>query len=69
MSPLPKEKKNSLFAIFDGHGGAEVAQFVSRHFVEELENNANYKKGVYDLALKETFLKMDDLLRDEKGKK
>ena len=59
-----KEKKNSLFAIFDGHGGAEVAQFVSRHFIDELEYNANYKKGNYELALKETFLKMDELLRE-----
>lgn len=24
----------SLFAVFDGHGGGEVARFTERHFVE-----------------------------------
>ena len=27
----------SLFAIFDGHGGDEVAKFCSRHFGNELK--------------------------------
>jgi serine/threonine protein phosphatase PrpC len=26
----------SLFAVFDGHGGAEVAKYVGNHFVAEL---------------------------------
>jgi serine/threonine protein phosphatase PrpC len=29
----------SLFAVFDGHGGAEVAKFCGNHFVEELKND------------------------------
>jgi serine/threonine protein phosphatase PrpC len=41
VSPL-SDKKSSLFAVFDGHGGnsltknigAEVATFVERHFVQ-----------------------------------
>lgn len=41
VSPL-SDKKNSLFAIFDGHGGkyfkliqgAEVSKFVERHFIQ-----------------------------------
>ena len=41
LSPMT-EKKNSLFAVFDGHGGnfvflnlgAEVSKFVERHFVQ-----------------------------------
>jgi hypothetical protein len=41
VSPLT-DKKNSLFAVFDGHGGilfqliqgAEVSKFVERHFVQ-----------------------------------
>lgn len=42
-SPL-SDKKNSLFGVFDGHGGAEVSTFVERHFIEELERNPNYQK-------------------------
>lgn len=26
----------SVFGVFDGHGGKEVAQFVEKHFLEEL---------------------------------
>ena len=33
----------SLFAVFDGHGGAEVAKFCGNHFVEELKNDANFR--------------------------
>lgn len=33
LSPLT-DKKNSLFAVFDGHGGAEASKFVERHFVQ-----------------------------------
>jgi len=29
----------ALFAVFDGHGGKEVAKFVEKHFIEELKNN------------------------------
>lgn len=55
----------SLFAVFDGHGGCEVAKFCSKHFGEELAMNENFKKGNMDLALKETFLLMDEILETE----
>ena len=45
----------SLFAVFDGHGGAEVASFAQRYFVRELLKNSMFQKQVYDQALEETF--------------
>jgi len=33
----------SLFAIFDGHGGDEMAKFSEIHFTEELKKNENFK--------------------------
>lgn len=30
---------NSLFAVFDGHGGPEVAEFVGKRIVSELTKN------------------------------
>lgn len=36
-----------LFGVFDGHGGAEVAVFVQRHFPDELENNQYFMQGKY----------------------
>lgn len=29
---------NALFAVFDGHGGSEVAQFTKHHFKKTLIN-------------------------------
>ena len=43
--------------------GAEVATYVSKHFVHELEVNKNYVKKNYELALKETFLRMDQMMQ------
>lgn len=57
----------SLFAVFDGHGGREVAKFCEEFFTENLLINENFKKGEYPLALKETFFKIDVLLQSTEG--
>ena len=33
----------SLFAVFDGHGGCEVAKYCEQHFVNELKADADYQ--------------------------
>lgn len=33
----------SLFAVFDGHGGSEVAHFCADNFVKFLIKNENFK--------------------------
>lgn len=48
--------------------GKEVAIFVKNHFIEELKKNENFSQGKMDIALKETFLKMDRLLQTPEGK-
>jgi len=53
---------NALFAVFDGHGGSEVALFAQNHFVKNLLSCPAYKSKDYKLALENTFLKMDRLL-------
>ncbi|KAM3139338.1 hypothetical protein pb186bvf_008558 [Paramecium bursaria] len=57
----------SLFAVFDGHGGKEVAKYVEHHFQEELVKNANFLQKNYPKALEETFLKMDDMMQTPEG--
>lgn len=56
-----------LFGVFDGHGGKEVAEFVSKHFCIELINCRAYRAGNYEQALKDTFMRMDELLRTTEG--
>lgn len=57
----------SLFAVFDGHGGAEVAKFCAAEFGSELKQNACYLAGDYPKALEQTFLRMDEILLEPTG--
>jgi len=59
----------SIFGVFDGHGGKEVARYVERHFIEELLKNQSFKNGDYGASLTENFLKMDELLQTTEGRK
>ena len=57
------EKKDiDVFGVFDGHGGKEISQFVANHFTEELIKNKNISTDM-SLALKETFIKMDEIMQ------
>ncbi len=59
----------SIFGVFDGHGGAEVALYVKKYFLREIQQNANFKTKNYELALTETFFKMDEMLLTPEGQK
>lgn len=58
---------NSVFAVFDGHGGKEVSLFVKDWFCDELQKLDSYKNKKYEEALKECFKRMDDILLTEDG--
>lgn len=52
----------SLFAVFDGHGGAEVAKFCEKHFIPELKADPEFRAMNYEQALTNVFLKIDRML-------
>jgi len=52
----------SVFAVFDGHGGREISKFSSEHFVEFLKETEGFKIGKYDLALQQTYKKIEDAI-------
>ena len=60
-------KQTQIFGVFDGHGGCEVAKFVSNHFVEEFLKNPNYIKNDIKKALEENYVKMDKLMLEKEG--
>jgi serine/threonine protein phosphatase PrpC len=64
---LNLDNDTMLFGVFDGHGGKEVAEFVSKHFSIELLNSKSYRNGNYEQALIDTFMRMDELLRTTEG--
>lgn len=51
----------AIFGVFDGHGGPEMAEFVSVNFIPELLKQPEYKKANYKVALEQNFLRMDEL--------
>jgi serine/threonine protein phosphatase PrpC len=59
--------QTQIFGVFDGHGGCEVAKFVSNHFVKEFLNNPNYAKNDIKKALEENYYKMDKLMLEKEG--
>jgi protein phosphatase 1G len=52
----------SLFGVFDGHGGAEVARFCQRYMIAEFKQVA--QGAPMDDALIRVFHRMDEMLRD-----
>ena len=51
-----------LFSVFDGHGGNEVSKYLQDNFCEFLKENIYFKKKEYELALVQTFKKLDESL-------
>ena len=50
------EKKLSIFGVFDGHGGREVAHFTEHNIRNIIKNSEEFKQSRYCDALKRSFL-------------
>ncbi|XP_055917685.1 probable protein phosphatase CG10417 [Eupeodes corollae] len=61
-SILDFDKNTSFFAVYDGHGGAEVAAHCADKLPEFLKNLEAYKNGDFEVALKNAFLGFDATL-------
>jgi len=55
------DRDMSLFGVFDGHGGAEVAQYAVE-VLPSLIKNEPFKNGDYEKALVKAFMDFDDSL-------
>lgn len=51
-----------MFAVFDGHGGSEVALYCAQKFPQFLKELDAYKNGDYVKALKDAFIGFDATL-------
>ena len=58
-------QENSLFGIFDGHGGSIVSQFVACNIENILKNSKYYKKANYEKSLVDSFILLDELLKNK----
>ncbi|RWS29327.1 putative protein phosphatase 2C 11-like isoform X1 [Leptotrombidium deliense] len=59
---LDFDTDTSLFAVFDGHGGAEVAIYSAKNLPQVLKQLPAYKEDRIAEALEEAFLKFDSSL-------
>ncbi|KAI7892120.1 phosphatase 2C-like domain-containing protein [Mucor mucedo] len=66
-----KETGAAFFAVFDGHGGANVAKYSSEKLFENVLDSDDFKEGQIENALRKGFFKIDSDLRegDDKRKK
>ncbi|KAM3963119.1 putative protein phosphatase CG10417 isoform 2-T2 [Aphomia sociella] len=56
---LDFDGNTSLFAVYDGHGGAEVATYCSQKLPDFIKNTDAYKNGELIKALEDAFLGFD----------
>jgi serine/threonine protein phosphatase PrpC len=59
----------SFFAVFDGHGGSEVASYCARHFGKQLKKLQEWKEHKYEEALVRAFLAMDEQMLTPQGQR
>jgi len=53
----------SLFAVFDGHNGIEVAEYAAKHLPSHILANAKYRAGQVVDGLQGAFLSLDDSIK------
>ena len=68
LSGTKSSKQFSLFGVFDGHGGREVAHYTKLHLVETLTTSKHFEDENFKEALRQSFLELDRQLEDEKGR-
>jgi len=62
---LGADGKTGFFAVFDGHGGKEVAKYVAIYMAQELVRTEGWSGGDLQSALTQVYLRMDEMLLKE----
>ena len=68
-----------VFGVFDGHGGKctcyanslgrEVALYVKERYLDELKKLDSFKRRDFSAALRESFIRIDEMLKSPQGQK
>ena len=62
IAKTPTGEHISIYAVFDGHGGAEVAKFAHKYYPQILSTCPQFKQEDYKGALIHAFQTIDDML-------
>ncbi|XP_062243132.1 protein phosphatase 1G [Platichthys flesus] len=59
------DEDTAMFAVYDGHGGEEVALYCSKYLPDIIKEQKTYKDGKLQKALEEAFLAIDSRITTE----
>uniref|UniRef100_A0A8C8C5X5 Protein phosphatase 1G n=1 Tax=Oncorhynchus tshawytscha TaxID=74940 RepID=A0A8C8C5X5_ONCTS len=59
------DDETAMFAVYDGHGGEEVALYCSKYLPEIIKEQKTYKDGKLQKALEDAFLAIDSRVTTE----
>ncbi|XP_038672183.1 protein phosphatase 1G isoform X2 [Scyliorhinus canicula] len=57
--------ETAMFAVYDGHGGEEVALYCAKYLPDVIKNQQAYRNGKLQKALEDAFLSIDGKLTEE----
>lgn len=59
------DEETAMFAVYDGHGGEEVALYCSKYLPDIIKEQKAYKDGKLQKALEDAFLSIDSRITTE----
>ncbi|KAF2905822.1 hypothetical protein ILUMI_00358 [Ignelater luminosus] len=62
---LPDDPSSAFFAVYDGHGGAKIAEYAGKHLHKFITKRSEYKEGNIVEAMKQAFLEIDEVMLNE----
>ncbi|KAG7236018.1 hypothetical protein INR49_001416 [Caranx melampygus] len=62
---LDFDEETAMFAVYDGHGGEEVALYCSKYLPDIIKEQKTYKDGKLQKALEDAFLAIDSRMTTE----
>lgn len=62
---LPDDPGTAFFAVYDGHGGAKVAEYAGKHLHKYVTKQSKYLEGNIVEALKQAYLEIDSVMCEE----
>ncbi|KAL6141135.1 hypothetical protein ACLB2K_059426 [Fragaria x ananassa] len=64
---LDLDNSTSFFGVYDGHGGKAVANFCAKYLHLQVLNQEAYLTGDLGTSLQKAFLRMDEMMRGQRG--
>ncbi|XP_011871353.1 PREDICTED: probable protein phosphatase 2C T23F11.1 [Vollenhovia emeryi] len=61
---LPYDPGTAFFAVYDGHGGAAMAQYAGKHLHEYIIKRNEYKEGDIVTGIQQGFLELDKAMQN-----